>query len=297
MINLLSKDTQKRLRAARRNIMWIRYNLMLVVLIIGLNIGLGVVFFFNYFDQESAQSTLDAAKSQNVREAENIKKRADTFREELDAAKTLLDANISYTDIITTLSNATPNNCSIKSLSVDSAIYKSATKDMDFACTIQGRSIYDVVSTLITDLERSLIYTKVYVKQTVSDPSQSDILQISTSLTTQDPSTKLASALPKGCQLQTINTTQHGDIAPYIALKCRPETSTTTQSTNDVKSELEKRVQKTLEDSCYFDSLKKKSFRFQSFEDYYIAQFVYTFKDLSLKPSVANNSGGEIVCR
>ncbi len=295
MINLLAKDAQKRLRSARRNIMWVRYNLLLLVVIITLNIGLGAVFFLNYFDQASATSELSATKNQNIKEGEAVKKQADAFRDDLKAAKTLLDANISYTDIITTLSNATPDNCSVQTLSIDADIYKSKTKDMDFSCAINGRKIYDIVSTLITDLERSLVYTKVYVKQTITDTTDSNILQISVSLTTQDPGTKIASAIPTGCQLQSINATQHDSVEPYIALKCRPSTAS---ASTESEADLQTRVQKTLKESCYFDGLKRKSVRFQTFaENYYIAQYVYTFNDISLKAKAEKNSSGEVVCQ
>jgi hypothetical protein len=299
MINLLSKDTQKRLRSARRNTIWVRYNFILIVVIIGLNIGLAMSFFLNYFDQISASSTYDNAKNRNTQQGENIKTKADAFRNDLEAAKILLDANISYTDAITTISNAIPSGCSIKSMAIDGNIYKSTSKDMDFFCKVNGRSTYDVVSTLITDLERSLVYTKIYVKQTQIDPVDKNLLQINTSLDTQDPSKKIAAAIPGGCQLQTINTSKHKDTDAYIALKCRPSTIDTQKNSKEIASELQDKVDAALKKSCYFDGLRRTNSRFQAYEEnYYIAQYIYTFDDISLKAKPAEtNPNGEVSCQ
>lgn len=295
MINLLDKNTKKQFKAARRNVVWVRYNFIILAVIIGLNIVLVALISFTLFDQATAQASLEGAKGQDLKNAQSIKEKADRFRSDLAAAKTLLDANVPYSDIIATLSNAVPSGCMVKSMSIDANVYQSGKKTTDFLCKKNGREDYDIISQFITELERSLVYHEVYVQSSQTPADDPSSLQMTTVANIQDPATRIPAAIPNNCKLQALNALNHESVKPYIALVCRP--STATQGKALERKDIDDTVAKTLKDSCYFSGLEKISSTFKTYsQDYYIAHYMYTFSDINVNRK-AQKIGGESVCQ
>lgn len=296
MINLLSKKHRRQINAARRNSIWVRYDLLMVSVILALNIILFAALYMNFIDKQSVALQVEEAKQQeDVKVAQQVKKEADAFREDIKIAKTLLDANSNYSDLIVTIANAIPQNCLIKTLTVDASTFTDAPQKIDFYCSKPPNdSDYDVVSELLTNLEKSLVFHSVYINK-VDTESEPGLYSIFTTLKVQDASKKIPLAIMDGCKLRTISTLGNNEADKYITLTCRPKNKVSNQlkpaETLD-KQALEKQVREKLDDSCYFTGLRPKNSNYTSYEEgYYVATYTYSFDDITFKRELVTKNG------
>ncbi|MDO8336546.1 MAG: hypothetical protein Q7T74_07260 [Candidatus Saccharibacteria bacterium] len=126
MINLIGPDRKKQLLAARRNSIWVRYNFLLVCTLITIVIVLGGTAFF-YYGQKLGQDQSAEENNKQLLGTEYIKKKkvVDEFRKNLTTAKTVLDAETQYSDIILDIAKTMPPNTVISSLKFDSTTFQS----------------------------------------------------------------------------------------------------------------------------------------------------------------------------
>lgn len=300
MINLLSNKHRRQIRAARRNSIWVRYDFLMISVIIAVNIILFAALYINFLDRQSVALQVEEAKKQaDVQLAQDVKKQADDFRENIKIAKTLLDADNNYSDIIVTIANAIPENCRVQTLTVDSTVFSDVAQKMEFYCAKpDNQSDYDIVSQLLTELEKSLVFHSIYINK-VDTESEAGFYLISTTLKAQDPSKKIPLAILEGCKLRTINTlgnsSNSANKEKYLTLTCRPKTTVSNNLKPEVtidEENLEKNVKEKLEDSCYFTDLKKISSDFKSYnEGYYVADYTYSFDDITFKRKLVTVNG------
>ena len=118
MINLLPNEHKDEIRAARTNVLLLRYITMLVSAVIvlsGLVIGSYVVLNST---RDSAQLKVDE-NQKDVSQYQSIKVRADSFRSDLATAKTILDESVSYTKLTYRIAETLPANVVIDTLALD----------------------------------------------------------------------------------------------------------------------------------------------------------------------------------
>lgn len=118
MINLLPPGKKKQLRAGRANILLIRYIWLLVALLVLLVLFMVITYFFLVQSDQNAKNTI-AENNQEAKQYSTVKAEADSFRTNLLTAKTILDNQIIYTKMATTISHDIPPGVSISSLSLD----------------------------------------------------------------------------------------------------------------------------------------------------------------------------------
>lgn len=301
MINLLNPTDKKRLRAARRNSLWVRYNLIIIAVIVAVNIVLVGSIYMLYLDKVRTSEQVDDAKNkQSAQYAKSVKTKAESFKEDLTVAKTLLDADISYSDIITTIANAVPESCSIKTLDVDSTIYSDTVRTMDFYCdNTNNTTAFNNVSSFLTEIERSLVFTSVYV-QKLDSASEKGKNVISTTLKIQDPAKKIPLAIPAGCKLRTISALGNNEADRYLTLSCRPskDMSKEKKTKDEIKDEVESAVEKKLLSSCYFGndegSIIPQPATYAFYKDnYYVADLTYRFISLDVNSKPIKKDGVE----
>lgn len=118
MINLLPADDKKQLRAARTNVLLLRYNLMIVFALVFLGLAIGFAYFYLMSSAKAAESTLadNTAKEGTYRE---VKTEAEVFRSELSNAKSIFDNQISYTTAIVNIAKLLPDGTALDKLSLD----------------------------------------------------------------------------------------------------------------------------------------------------------------------------------
>lgn len=118
MINLLPPNKKKLLRAGRANVLLIRYLWILIALLILLAVFIAIAYIYLAQSEQRAKDTI-AENEQQAREYANVKAEAEIFRTNLATAKTILDSQIIYTKMATTISHDIPPGVSIDSLSLD----------------------------------------------------------------------------------------------------------------------------------------------------------------------------------
>ncbi len=122
MINLLPQETKNQYRAARMNVLLLRYNILLICASIFLTLAIG----FSYVYLSSVSSTADGTIADNNNKAlsyNTVKTQADAFTSQLSDASATMDAQISYSKAILSLSNAMPNGSSLSTLKLDSTSF------------------------------------------------------------------------------------------------------------------------------------------------------------------------------
>lgn len=118
MINLLPDDYKSEIRAARTNVLLMRYIAILVVAIT----TLGGLVTGSYFVLNTARDSAQAKVNENqqrVAEYSSIKASADSFRSDLSTVKTILQQDISFSKLVYKIADAVPSNVVLDSLTLD----------------------------------------------------------------------------------------------------------------------------------------------------------------------------------
>ena len=100
MINLLPPGDRRQLVAARTNTLLLRYVVLLPILVAALIIEMGVLYFMMNAAQENSRRNIADNEAQAAKYT-SVKKRGDEYKKNLLAAKTILDAQLPYTDVLT----------------------------------------------------------------------------------------------------------------------------------------------------------------------------------------------------
>lgn len=124
MINLLSTDRKSELRAARVNVFLLRYTGILALAILFI-VGL---LYFSYTILQQTELTAEARIATNDTKAEvysATKAEVDALSDKLSEAKSQLDQEINYSNIIITLGQLMPAGTVIEALRLDEALVTS----------------------------------------------------------------------------------------------------------------------------------------------------------------------------
>lgn len=119
MINLLPNERKSEIRAARINVILMRYVIFILA-------GIGLVAFLvlaTFLSLATAQQNANNRIAENqVREATfaDTKKEAEQFRSDLAIAKAIIDNEVKYSSLIYKISGSLPSGVVLDNLSVDS---------------------------------------------------------------------------------------------------------------------------------------------------------------------------------
>jgi Tfp pilus assembly protein PilN len=156
MINLISPEQKRDIRAARANVTLMRYSLMLLAmgLLVGLIYALG---FWLVNMEKNAVEAKRESQAEQIRAYAVVEKEATTFRNNLKIAKNILSKETSYSKFLTTLAGDLPSGAVLTSLSIGSATQKSPKPLLIDART----NSYAKVLELKTRLEQSSLFENV----------------------------------------------------------------------------------------------------------------------------------------
>lgn len=117
MINLLPPDSARQLRAARHNSILIRY-----VAGGGIVLGLIVLVYLSAFallkTTEASNTNSSEENQQKIDEYSDVAATAKEYRDNIQRARTILDAEISYTTALANIASSLPNDTVISSLAL-----------------------------------------------------------------------------------------------------------------------------------------------------------------------------------
>lgn len=160
MINLLPDEDKREFRAARTNVLLLRYNFLLVIVAAFLLAACALV----YAALTAGKANAEATSEQNISRAaayEPVKKQADEYRTNLKVAKQILDNEVIYTDLVFAITNLLPNGTTLDDLMLNSSTFGAQT-------TINAHAkSYEAATALKTAFENSNLFQDVHF-QTIS---------------------------------------------------------------------------------------------------------------------------------
>lgn len=155
MINLLPDDTKRQLRAARTNIILIRYITIVVLAVVFLG---GVIASIRVIlsDMEIGAKAVIDANSAKTSQYGSIQAQTQALQASLKNAQTVLDDEVVYTVLITSIANLTPKGVVLDKLSLSPTTIGAPTTIQAYATTTdsalalkdsyQGSSVFSNVS-------------------------------------------------------------------------------------------------------------------------------------------------------
>ena len=160
MINLLPNNTKNDIQAARENVILSRYIAIIVLAIIFILILFATSKIILTQTMETAQSRIETS-STKADTYSATQQQISELSDKLSDAKSLLDNDVRYSVILTTIAQNTPEGVVIKKLSLDTSIINGSPLEI----IAYARSNTEA-SLLQTQFQSSGIFTQVSLKQT-----------------------------------------------------------------------------------------------------------------------------------
>lgn len=173
MINLISTEQKRDIRAARINVTLLQYCIMLITLALVIGIIYGLGFWLVEQDRKAMNEKLQSQSEQSKAYAA-VEKEAETFRQNLSIAKQILSKEVSYSSFLTTLAKDMPAGALLTNFSIGG---QQAAVVAQKGMTLDARTTsYAKVLELKASLERSTLFENVSI---VSATRPSDIVGLS----------------------------------------------------------------------------------------------------------------------
>lgn len=118
MINLLPNDEKREILAGRTNRLLVRYNILLVVVIIMTLAAFGFVWLYLENIRNSSQEKIEQNEISS-RQLLSKQQSINTFRSNLNTAKTILDKQINYSAILLKVASTIPSGVVLDELTLD----------------------------------------------------------------------------------------------------------------------------------------------------------------------------------
>lgn len=175
MINLLPDDYKKELRAARANVVLLRYNLFTLIAVAFLVISCALIYVLVSESKRSAEE----ANSANVAKASSYastKKEAEEYRKNLATTKKILDNEVNYTDVIFAITSLLPKGVVLDSVNLNASDFGNQT---NFSAHAKS---YEAAAQLKENFQNSKLFTNVFFQTINTAESGSDPYPISVNI-------------------------------------------------------------------------------------------------------------------
>jgi len=117
MINLLPDDTKRQIRAARLNVLLVRYTMLLIGAIVFLAAGAASI----YFVMQSIETASEDKVAENQAQISNyhaVEAEAAAFRANLNTARSILSQEVIYSDTVVQIAQVIPAGVVLDSISL-----------------------------------------------------------------------------------------------------------------------------------------------------------------------------------
>ena len=161
MINLLPPEHQHQLRAARVNVLLIRYVILSLAAVLLLVAAAGASFLILSMTKSSAESVI-ADSNQKASEYQSVDAEAKEFKSNLQTAKTILDKEVRYSQVLVAIAQTLPKNTVLESIALDATNFGTPT-----TLSAQTKSYEDAL-VLKSSLEESDIFSNVHLESITS---------------------------------------------------------------------------------------------------------------------------------
>jgi hypothetical protein len=160
MINLLPDETKRDIRAARMNVVLLRYNLITLGAV-ALLAGFCLLFYVILHNNQSMAENTTNDNSLKAASYNDVRKAADEYRNNLSIASKILNNGITYTDVINSITKLVPSGVILDSINLTSTQLGQQTSFSAHAKT------YENATKLKENFQSSPLYSNVYF-QTLS---------------------------------------------------------------------------------------------------------------------------------
>jgi len=177
MINLLPDEQKHDIRAARTNVILLRYN-FITLLAIGLLLAFCWLFYVLLQANQQRALALSNDNGQKAATLSNVRKEADTYRQNLTTANQILSGSTGYTDMIVAITKLLPKGVVLDTLSLSTTSLTQPTQFQAHATS------YDTAEQLKQNFQSSELFKNVYfVSLTAADQSTGSPTKYPVSLT------------------------------------------------------------------------------------------------------------------
>lgn len=184
MINLLPDAHKKEFRAARANVILLRYNFVLLGTAVFLLLA-GLVVYVVLNNSKAIAESTNSSNSQRASEFEPTRKATDEYRKNLEIAKKILNNEVVYTDLAFAITNLLPKGVLLDGLELDSQKFGAPTLLNAHA------KDYAAVSELKRVFESSALFSNVHFQTITANDNSSPGYPISVIINvTMDKATK-----------------------------------------------------------------------------------------------------------
>lgn len=163
MINLLSPDSKRTIRAARMNVILRNYLVLTLMVVAGMGSIYGVGFYLVANEKVIAQKEKDEGEL-GLAQYAAATKQAETYKANLAVVKQIMSSEIVYSQFLTDTAAALPPNTILSNLTL-STVTKPGTKSGATSLEARAKSYGDVLL-LKEYLDKSGIFTGVSIAST-----------------------------------------------------------------------------------------------------------------------------------
>lgn len=163
MINLLPENTKREIRAARANVVLLRYNI-LTLIAVGMLVLICVLFYAILHNSQSNAVSTNSDNNAIVASYDDTRKQADEYRKNLTIARQILSNGANYTDVVFAITKLLPDGVILDGISVSSDTFGQQT-----SFTAQAKS-YAKAMELKQNFQSSTVFSNVYF-QNLTDNS------------------------------------------------------------------------------------------------------------------------------
>lgn len=161
MINLLPDNNKKELRAARMNVVLLRYNVLTLITVVLFLLALGG--FYAYLTSTKATAETSNIKNQaKANSYSDTKKAAEQYRTNLATAKQILANQVNYTSVVFSITELLPKGVVLDNVNL-------SAKDFGNQTVISAHAAsFDAVSQLKQNFQQSKVFSNVFF-QTINN--------------------------------------------------------------------------------------------------------------------------------
>jgi len=177
MINLLPDDVKKQISAARTNIMLVKYIIVLGFAIAFLALACTMTYLLLINNKTIAEKIIENSQFKNTPYS-LAKKQESSLRTSLSTAKSILDQQILYSNVITGIGAALPTGIVLDTLSLNSSTFGTPITIKAYA-----RSADDVTK-LKENFQNSTLFSNFSVTSLTTNQSDSSGYPVTISIST-----------------------------------------------------------------------------------------------------------------
>lgn len=175
MINLLPPLEKKELRAARTNVLLLRYNFFLLGAVAFLGAATIITYIYLTTTKSNAEQAINENRAKESAYAATAAE-AQQFRANLTTAKQILDHEVTYSKVIVNIAQILPSGVVLDNLNLDAQTFGTET-----VFNARAKN-YDRALALKEAFEKSLMFSNVHFQSITTGDSTNSSYPLSVSL-------------------------------------------------------------------------------------------------------------------